>query len=266
MRDRFGREITYLRISVTDRCNLRCRYCMPAGGIKLLKHESILSFEEIADIVRAGVDMGITKIRLTGGEPLVRRGIARLVETLANIEGVDDLAMTTNAVLLKRYATSLANAGLHRVNISLDTTDAERYRRITRCGDIEDVFAGIAAARQAELEPIKLNCVANPFLDESDVEAVKDFGRSNRLQVRVIRMMDFAAGRFSVVEGGTGGDCQRCNRLRLSSDGRLRPCLFSDVSFAVRGSSAKRAIRQAIAAKPSAGGPCEHNWMHGIGG
>ncbi len=266
MIDRFDRKINYLRISVTDRCNLRCRYCMPREGIKLLKHSDILSFEEIVDITKTAVDMGITKVRLTGGEPLVRHGIINLVEAIAAINGITDFAMTTNAALLAQYAQSLADAGLHRANISLDTIDAERYRQLTRCGDINQVFTGIEAARTAGLNPIKLNCVVGQFSRESDAQAVKDFGNSNGLEVRIIRQMFFETGCFSVVEGGTGGDCVRCNRLRLSSDGKIRPCLFSDTSFSVRQLGPKQAIQQAVAQKPEAGGPCTHNLMHQIGG
>ncbi|NIA16932.1 MAG: radical SAM protein [Planctomycetes bacterium] len=266
MIDEFARKINYLRISVTDRCNLRCRYCMPQEGIKLLKYEDILSFEEIVDFTKTAVNMGITKVRLTGGEPLVRHGIVKLVEAIANIDGIEDFAMTTNGSLLAQYAQSLANVGLHRVNISLDTTDTERYRHFTRGGNIERVFTGIEAAQAADLGPVKLNCVVGRFSDESDAEAVKQFGRANGLEVRIIRQMIFEIGHFSVVQGGTGGDCQRCNRLRLSSDGKIRPCLFSDISFSIRRLGAEAALRQAVAGKPQAGGPCEHNWMHGIGG
>ncbi|MCK4752591.1 MAG: radical SAM protein [Planctomycetes bacterium] len=266
MIDRFYREINYLRISVTDRCNLRCRYCMPSEGIKLLKHEDILSFEEIVDFTKIAVDMGITKVRLTGGEPLVRRGIINLVEAIADIDGIEDFAMTTNGTLLAEHAKSLADAGLARVNISLDTTDAERYQQFTRCGDIEQVFAGIEAAQIAGLNPIKLNCVAGHFSNQSDTESVKEFGRTNGLEVRIIQQMLFETGNFFVVEGGTGGDCEKCNRIRLSSDGKIRPCLFSDISFNTRQLGPKQAIQQAVTQKPETGGPCKHNWMHGIGG
>jgi cyclic pyranopterin phosphate synthase len=239
---------------------------MPKEGIKLLKHEDILSFEEIVTVTRAAVALGITKVRLTGGEPLVRRGIINLVEAIAAINGIEDFAMTTNGVLLSEYAQSLVDVGLSRVNISLDTTDAERYQQLTRCGDVEQVFAGIDAARRAGLNPIKLNCVVGQFSTESDAESVKKFGDNNGLEVRVIRQMVFETGRFSIVEGGTGGDCKQCNRLRLSSDGRIQPCLFSDIHFNVRRLGADKAIRQAVAEKPESGRPCAHNWMYAIGG
>ena len=264
MIDGYGRTISYLRISVTDRCNLRCTYCMPADGVTHLPHEDILSFEAIADVARCAAEMGITKVRLTGGEPLVRRGIVTLVEMLGAIKGIGDLAMTTNGVLLGRCAADLARAGLHRVNVSLDTTDPQRFAELTRGGDVSAVLEGIAAARQAGLTPIKLNCVVGPC--NGDVELIRAFGRANGYEVRAIRLMDFEAGHFSVIEGGSGGDCPNCTRLRLSSDGHIRPCLFSDIAFDVRALGPAEAIRQAVAAKPQAGGPCKHNWMHGIGG
>ena len=264
MKDTFGRTIRYLRISVTDRCNLRCRYCMPASGVDLLRHEDILTFEETAEVARAAADMGVTKVRLTGGEPLVRRGIVHLVQALAQIDGILDLAMTTNATLLSNYAQALADAGLHRVNISLDTLDPAGYRALTRGGDLQAALAGIDAAQVAGLTPIKLNCVTG---ENGGAEpALEEFGRARGIEVRTIRRMDFGAGSFSVVEGGSGGDCPRCNRLRLSSDGHIRPCLFSDISFSVRELGPAEALKRAVLNKPQAGGPCEHNWMHGIGG
>ena len=149
--DTCKRPISYLRISVTDRCNLRCVYCMPPEGVDWRPHDEILRYEEIEPIVRAAAELGISKIRLTGGEPLVRAGIVDLVRKCARVPGVDDLAMTTNGILLSRYAEELAKAGLHRVNISLDTLRPERFQRITRCGNLEDVWKGIEAARSSLL-------------------------------------------------------------------------------------------------------------------
>jgi cyclic pyranopterin phosphate synthase len=239
---------------------------MPAGGIKLLPREEILSFEEIADVARAAADMGITKLRITGGEPLVRRDIALLVGMLAEIEGIDDLAMTTNAVLLADHADALADAGLQRVNVSLDTVDPDRFREMTGGGDLSLVLAGIEAAKSAGLSPIKLNCVVGESSDEPDARGVSQFAAEKGLDMRFIHRMDLSTGRFSVVEGGSGGDCPRCHRLRLSSDGRIRPCLFSDVSFSVRELGAAQALAAAVSNKPEAGGPCSHDWIRGIGG
>lgn len=266
MKDRFGRVITYLRISVTDRCNLRCRYCMPAEGVPLLRHEDILSLEEMAAVARTAAGLGINKLRLTGGEPLVRRNLVQLVRLLAGIPGITDLGMTTNGILLAEHADALAAAGLHRVNVSLDTLDPARYAAITRGGDLRAVLAGIRAARESKLLPVKLNCVVERDANEPDARAVAAFAREHGFEARFIHRMDFASGSFSVVEGGRGGDCPRCNRLRLSANGMVRPCLFSDLGFSVRRLGAEQALRQAVTHKPEAGGPCSSNWIRAVGG
>ncbi|MHC5102905.1 MAG: GTP 3',8-cyclase MoaA [Planctomycetota bacterium] len=266
MLDPYGRQINYLRVSVTDRCNLRCRYCMPNEGVPLLKHSDILSFEEIVTVVGTAVEMGVIKVRLTGGEPLVRRGIVNLVELIAKIDGIKDLAMTTNGVLLPDYAKALVSAGLQRVNISLDTVDPGCYSKLTRAGNIQQVFDGIHAALDAGLKLIKINCVAGPHSTVSDVEGVKAYGRRNGLPVRVIQQMTFSTDCYSIVQGGTGGDCKQCNRIRLSSDGKIRPCLFSDAFYETRQLGAAEAIRRAVAHKPENGKPCGHSAMQAIGG
>jgi cyclic pyranopterin phosphate synthase len=266
MQDKYGRTINYLRISVTDRCNLRCQYCMPEGEIKWLRHEDILSFEEIVAAVKTAVQLGIDKVRLTGGEPLVRRDIVHLVEMLAAIKGIKDLAMTTNAILLPKYAQDLHNAGLQRVNISLDTLDAKRFYTVTRGGNIQDVIAGIYAAQTAELLPIKLNCIiGEPFIAK-DKAAVSRFARENNFAVQFIELMDLKAGKFAMVQGGAGGDCKNCNRLRLLSDGTIRPCLFSNIGFNIRELGIKSAFTQAIEHKPKQGQHCDDAWMYKIGG
>src|SRR5665648_293657 len=214
MYDRFNRNINYLRISVTDRCNLRCIYCMPEEGIRLLRHEEILSFDEIKDFTEIAVEYGVTKVRITGGEPLVRRGITTLVRMISDIKGINDLSMTTNGVLLKQFAEKLRTAGLLRVNISLDSIDPEKFKSITRTGNINDVFEGINAAKNAGLLPVKINCVIVESKEEEDAKAVAGFCRDNGLEIRYIRQMDLVNGHFSMVDGGTGGDCRLCNRLR----------------------------------------------------
>lgn len=266
MQDRFGRTINYLRISVTDRCNLRCEYCMPAAGVPLLPPHMILSFEEIADVAAVAVQMGITRLRVTGGEPLVRKGIVQHVRKLAAIAGLEDLAMSTNGTLLAQFAGQLAAAGLRRVNISLDTLDPERYRRHTRGGDLRQVLAGIDAAIAAGLEPVKLNCVIRNGADEPDALAVAQYASRRGLSVRYIKRMDLAAGVFSTVRGGAGGDCTRCNRLRLTSDGMVLPCLFSGIAYGVRELGAEEAIRRAVTGKPAVGDRCTTRWMSMIGG
>jgi GTP 3',8-cyclase len=264
--DAYGRVLDYLRISVTDRCNLRCRYCMPEDGVPRLPHAAILSYEEITQVARAAVRRGVKKLRITGGEPLIRREIETLVRMLAAIDGVTELAMTTNGLLLKQYAQKLADAGLHRVNVSLDTTDPLRFAEITRGGDLRRVFEGIEAARSMGLNPVKLNCVVTEFSNPVDMAGVKAYAESEGLAVRFIRQMHLPSGMFSVVEGGEGGDCPRCNRLRLSSDGLLRPCLFSNLGFSVRDLGAEEALRRATVEKPLAGSCCTTHPMHRIGG
>ncbi|HOD83207.1 MAG: Cyclic pyranopterin monophosphate synthase [Planctomycetes bacterium ADurb.Bin126] len=290
MIDPFGRRIDYLRVSVTDRCNLRCVYCMPAEGLPLVSHDDILRYEEIAEVVREAADLGVTKVRLTGGEPLTRRNIESLIVLLARIDGVRDLAMTTNGTLLAPRAVTLKAAGLMRVNVSLDSVDPDRYAEITRgrcaarddgteapdagaCSaavrrspGLKDVLAGIDAALAAGLTPVKLNCVIERSVDEPDARGVADYARRRGLEVRFIPRMDLATGRFGQVVGGDGGACGRCSRLRLTSDGYLRPCLMSDVGFSVRELGPREAISLAVKSKPEAGGVCEKHWIRRIGG
>lgn len=189
MLDRYGRKINYLRVSVTDLCNLRCIYCMPPGGVAKKERHELLTFEEIENIVRAAAQLGIDKVRITGGEPLVRKGIVELVGRLARIEGIQDLSMTTNGILLKDYAVPLKEAGLKRVNISLDTLDPDRYRRITRGGRLADVLAGIAAARAAGLTPIKINVVLVGGINDDEIEDFVNLTLKEELQVRFIELM-----------------------------------------------------------------------------
>jgi len=266
MYDSFKRRINYLRISVTDRCNLRCQYCMPEEGIPKISHESMLSYEEITGIVKIAVEQGINKVRLTGGEPLVRKGIEDLVGMLAGIEGVEDLAMTTNGILLNRYAEKLKKAGLQRVNVSLDTLDPEKYRIVTRNGDLNQVLEGIKSARLAGLWPIKINLVVNRFTDESDIQQVKKYAGKNEFEFRIIRQMDRANGDFWKVDGGDGGNCMQCNRLRLSSDGFFHPCLFSHQRYSVREYGALKALQLALENKPEKGNESGLNELYTIGG
>ena len=308
--DSFQRPINYLRISVTDRCNLRCIYCMPSEGLPLMPHSEILSYEEIFTIVQAAAELGINKIRLTGGEPLVRLDLTQLVRMLAQIEGVDDLSLTTNGVLLSRYAIQLKEAGLRRVNISLDTLHSDRFQRITRYAKLDDVLNGIRAAQATGLLPVKINMVVMRGINEDEV---LDFARltlGEELHVRFIELMPFGQECGSSTEGeittgsfvpvqeiwdsiaplgalqpclpsvgngpasyfrlpgakGTIGFispvsehiCFGCNRLRLTADGHLRPCLLSDYEIDLKkplraGASLeelKQLIREAVAAKP----------------
>jgi cyclic pyranopterin phosphate synthase len=225
----------------------------------------LLSYEEITEVAREAVGMGFDKIRLTGGEPLVRSSVVDLVKMLSPIEGLEDLAMTTNGVLLDKFAVPLVKAGLHRVNISLDSVDPERYHEATQ-GDLTRVLAGIRAAKEAGFKKIKLNCVVDKSSDEEDARGVAAFAAEQGLEVRFIRRMNLAVGEYWPVEGGIGGRCEVCNRLRLSSDGQIRPCLFSDAGYGVRELGAREAILRAIKTKPESGKRCYTTSFRRIGG
>jgi cyclic pyranopterin phosphate synthase len=265
MFDRFNRRIHYLRISVTDRCNLSCGYCMPEEGIPFVGRDQILSFEEIRALVAVAVGMGVTKVRLTGGEPLVRRGILDLVHMLAEIPGIKDLCMTSNGILLSDYALPLCQAGLGRINISLDTVDPARFRDITGGGDVSQVLAGIEAARNSGLQPVKLNCVVTDSPDEIDALGVANYARDCGLEVRFIRRMDLKTGRFWPITGSEGGHCKICSRLRVSSDGRIFPCLFDNTFFSIREHGIETALRLAVENKPEAGNRSDMG-IHALGG
>ncbi len=272
-KDKFDRIIDYLRISVTDRCNLRCVYCMPGEGVRLIHFQDILSYEEIVRVVRIASRLGVRKVRLTGGEPLVRKDLPHLIEAIAGIEGIEDISLTTNGLLLSRLAGTLAAAGLKRVNISLDSLDPERYREITRGGNINDVREGIRAAENAGLHPIKINMVAIRGVNDDEIVRFARWTAFALYDVRFIELMPFGRGnhwsreeilsaeemkggisavaplipvkarssgparyyRFPGALGTIGfispvshHFCNSCNRLRLTADGKLRPCLFSD--------------------------------------
>jgi cyclic pyranopterin phosphate synthase len=188
--DRFGRPLASLRVSVTDRCNLRCRYCMPDSDYPWLAPESVLSFEELARVVGVFVRLGVDKVRLTGGEPLLRQDLARLVGLLRRDPGIRDLSLTTNGVLLAAQAPGLARAGLDRVTVSLDTLKPERFAAIARRSQHADVLAGLAAARRAGLEPVKLNTVVMRHVNDDEVGDVLAFARAESLEVRFIEYMD----------------------------------------------------------------------------
>lgn len=191
MRDGYGREINYMRLSITDKCNYRCKYCMPEEGIPDLGHDQILRYEELEAIVKASVGLGINKFRLTGGEPLVRRGIVDFVALLRSIPGVTELVMTTNGALLAELAKPLKEVGLDRVNISLDTLRPTRFKEITRCGDLNDVLAGIAAAKAAGFSPIKLNVVTMKGFNDDEIMDFVELTLEDHFEVRFIELMPF---------------------------------------------------------------------------
>jgi cyclic pyranopterin phosphate synthase len=226
----------------------------------------ILDFEEIVNIVSTLAHLGIAKIRLTGGEPLVRKELDKLVGMISSIEGIREITMTTNGLLLAGMAHRLASAGLDRVNISLDTLDPDRYKEITRGGDIRQVKKGIEAAMKAGLNPVKINCVITPDTTSDEIENLKEFSRSNELGLRFIRQMNLGSGKFWKVEGGEGGHCLKCNRIRLTADGRFIPCLFSEKEFNIMEYGIKEAFTRAIQEKPERGRVNSRSTFYGIGG
>jgi len=270
LKDGIGREINYLRVSVTDRCNLRCEYCMPPGGVELKSHGDMLSYEKIAEIVGAAVRLGIGKVRLTGGEPLVRRGLSGLVGILREIDGLEEISMTTNGILLTpEAAAELKKAGLDRLNISLDTLDPARYREITRGGDVADVLSGISAARAAGFEGTKVNMVVSLPGSSEDMDLMRSFCAREGLVLQTINRFSLSK-RTGDTEPLHDIDrplpCDRCNRLRLTADGYLKPCLFSDIEIKVDFEDIEGSIRKAVEAKPVKGTACSDRSMRQIGG
>ncbi len=320
MHDTCGRKIDYLRISVTDLCNLRCKYCIPEKGVSLKGHDDILGFEEIERIVQEAAALGVTKVRITGGEPLVRRGITELVRLVALVPGIRDIAMTTNGLLLAEYAQQLKEAGLHRVNISLDTLDPDKYREITRGGDLTQVLEGIRMARAVGLTPIKINAVLIGGFNDMEIEQFVELTRQEPLDVRFIELMPIgeastwsaehfipnetvlkrmpelaplavqdaqsparyytlpgAQGKVGLINPISSHFCAACNRIRLTADGKLKPCLNADTEIslleALRGDgSLSERILEAIRLKPESHHilgsdfkPVSRN-MHQIGG
>ncbi|NOX85866.1 MAG: radical SAM protein, partial [Chlorobi bacterium] len=235
-------------------------------GVEWMPHNSVLSFEEIRDVVKVAVKLGVNKIRLTGGEPLVRKGIQDLVGMIAGVEGVKDLAMTTNGIFLDKYAAELAAAGLNRVNISLDTLDAQKYSELTRGGNIGDVLKGIDAACKAGLTPVKINCVKTSGTSDDDIRNLRTFCETNGFQLRFIHQMSLTEGKFAPVEGGDGGRCHICNRIRLTAKGDVIPCLFSEHGYNVREYGIEEAILMAVGKKPATGHKNKVHSFYNIGG
>jgi cyclic pyranopterin phosphate synthase len=284
--DSLGREITYFRVSITDRCNYRCIYCKPEKNFKFIPHQEILRYEEIVDIIQEAVNLGITKVRITGGEPLVRKGIVDFIKQLKKINKLKDISLTTNGFFLSDYAEELKGAGLNRVNISLDSLQENKYQMISQGGSLKKTLEGIDAALKAGLWPVKINIVLIKGINDDEVEDFVEFAiHKSPLHIRFIELMpseekiidNYRDKLISVLEvkenltkkysldpvklnlsngpavyyqiGGSKSTigfipalsqhfCQNCNRIRLTSEGKLRPCLFSNKEINI-----KRAIR-----------------------
>ncbi len=294
MKDQFNREITYLRVSITDRCNLRCRYCMPEDGVCKLQHQDILRYEEILEIVSMAAELGIKKVRVTGGEPLVRLGCADLCAGISAIPGIQEVVITTNGILLEQQAEALHQAGVRRVNVSLDTMDPEKYRQITGGGEIQRVLRGIEKARDVGLTPIKINTVLMGGFNDGEIPDFVEMTREHPIELRFIELMPMgpgaefgegaylpgqtvldrvpelqplpadggvarlyqlpgAVGRVGLISPLSRHFCGSCNRLRLTSEGALKPCLHSNQELPLRGlhgDALRETICAAIAAKP----------------
>lgn len=301
MRDAQGRRIGYLRLSVTDRCNCRCAYCMPADGVPMLTHDDVCSFEELARITEACCELGVSKVRLTGGEPLVRRGLPRLVRMLREVPGVRELAMTTNATLLAPVASELRAAGLDRLNVSLDSLRPERYAAITRGARLDDALVGLRAAGDAGFTGTKVNCVLMGGVNDDEVADIAALARDQPVDVRFIELMPIGeaarwprsrfvpadavlaavrelepvasdgggpardgvaelfsapgwAGRVGLIRPMSHRFCAGCTRIRVTADGRLKPCLHSADEVDLRrlsGEALRDAILAGIALKPA---------------
>lgn len=306
LRDKYERLIDYMRISVTDRCNLRCIYCMPADGVRPIEHKDILTYEEIVRVVRVAAALGVRRIRITGGEPLARKGITFLISSIREIEGIEDISLTTNGILLERYAEDLAQAGLNRVNVSLDSLRPNRYREITRGGDINQVLRGIEKAERIGLIPVKINMVPIKGFNDDEIEDFARLTLNKGYHIRFIEFMpigakdiwsdtryipndeirlkverighlspvkvrkmgparyfrfDNAPGVIGFISALTHHFCGDCNRLRVTSDGKLRPCLFSETEIDLKPAlrshpntdsdrEIERLLRLSIAVKP----------------
>ncbi|NIP22765.1 MAG: radical SAM protein [Phycisphaerae bacterium] len=266
--DRFNRRIDYLRISVTDRCNHSCVYCMPGIPFMHKSHEDILSYEQIESVAKVAAKMGIRKIRLTGGEPLVRKDIEQLVAKLAAIEGIDEVCMTTNGSLLAEMAMKLKRSGLGRVNISIDSLDEDRFGRISRGGDLQQTLAGIDAAQKAGLIPIKINMVILDDTTKDEIETMRTFCKQKGLKLQNIMQFSLydRADLSSRFKTQRPPKCMECNRLRLTADGFLKPCLFSDNEVRVNFDNIAESILEAVARKPENGSSCRNRPMNQIGG
>jgi len=267
MLDKYNRNITYMRISVTDRCNLRCRYCMPEQGVSPKNHADILSYEQILAVAKEAILLGIKKIRLTGGEPLVRKGVLYLIEELKKLKGLEELVLTTNGVLLEKMAKPLKETGIDRLNISLDTLDPEKYKKMTRIGDIHHVLKGIDATVEAGFRNTKLNMVLIPGVNDDEVEKMKAFCAEKKLHLQ--RINHYSLDDYDSIDHHYQAErpltCSRCNRIRLTSDGKLKPCLFSDLEIPLDFGNLRQSLISAIHHKPPSGtaNSTKQNWQIG---
>jgi len=264
--DQFNREIHYLRISITDKCNLRCTYCMPEEGVPFKPHNTIMSFENIVKVVEKAAELGINKIRLTGGEPLVRKDVVKLVRMIKKVEGITHIGMTTNGVLLDKLAAPLRDAGLDSVNISMDTLNPERYKKITRIGDISYTLNGIEAAIKAGFKKIKINVVVMEDSPDTEIRDMEEFCSKKGLTLQLINHYDLSSEKKNTYKFDRPPKCAVCNRIRLTADGILKPCLHSNQEIPVNQEDIISSLKKAILDKPENGSVCTNRNMIEIGG
>lgn len=265
MLDKFNREINYLRISVTDKCNLRCIYCMPEEGVELKNHKDILRYEQIVRIVEEAAILGINKIRLTGGEPLIKKDIEVLIEKLAAIKEIKELCLTTNGILLAQKAKKLKQAGLTSINISLDTLQPEKYNEITRGGNLADVLKGIDQAVNEGFK-IKLNMVVLKDQNEDEIDDIRRFCLNKNIKTQLINHFNLRNDKNDEYFFDRPPKCKNCNRIRLLSDGILKPCLNSEAEYKVNFNNIRESLERAILSKPERGLSCTSRKMFEIGG
>ena len=268
MFDRYNRKIDYLRVSIIDTCNLRCTYCMPENGAPLKQHDNILSYEQIDALVREAVALGIIKVRLTGGEPLVRPHVEHLVGRLSQIDGLQELCMTTNGIGLSRLAHKLKENGLNRLNISIDTLDPDKYLKITGSDKLEQAMAGLNASIDAGFEGIKINMVIFDNTTAEEVDEMRNFCEQKGAHLQKIMQFslydrDGVQMRF---EAERPPPCHICNRIRVTADGFIKPCLHSDIEIPIDFSDIRGSILEAVGVKPESGSSCESRAMLQIGG
>jgi len=263
--DKFNRKINYLRISLTDKCNLRCIYCMTEEGVKLKAHSEILRYEQIIQIVKEAAGIGIDKIRLTGGEPLIKKDIEILIEKISGIKEIKELCLTTNGTLLAQKAKKLKQAGLTSLNISLDTLVPERYREITRVGNLDDALNGIYAAIDEGFK-IKLNMVVLKGKNEDEIDTMREFCRNRNIELQLINHFDLTNRKSDEYLYDRPPKCANCNRIRLLADGVLKPCLHSEAEYKVNFDNIRESLEKAILAKPEIGASGSSRSMFEIGG
>ncbi len=265
MLDSYNRPITYIRISVTERCNLRCVYCMPEEDTICTSEQKTLSFDNLMQVVTVAADMGMEKVRITGGEPLVRQGVPEFIGRIKALQKVQFVGMTTNGTLLRKYKQELQQSGVDRINLSLDTLHADRYKTLTRGGDIEQVFDGIFAMKEANI-PIKINMVITKESTAQEIEEMKAFTQKEALELQLIKEYRLSTQKDDDHPYHRPPHCGGCNKIRILSNGIIKPCLHSDIEIPLDMNHIQESLEYAIGIKPLAGSSSQRDNIAKIGG